>query len=108
MTCLDLARERLAHLGTVERLLDQPAAPDMLGTEGQLAIAEHALKLVSQLYVNLFLKREIHATDPEQALRNLCNELRDIALAQVETISDAEFHERLTAIFVSLRDRHTA
>jgi C-terminal processing protease CtpA/Prc len=104
---VEQAQARLGALGTVALLRDLRPFPDQLQTAGQLHIVEQAMKLISQFYVNLLLKREIHATDPEQALRNLRNELLDIQRAGLMTISDEVFHERMAAIFTALRDRHT-
>ena len=104
---LELARERLAALGTVSPLRDLRPFPDQLGRKGQREVVTQALNLISQYYVNLALKRAIHATDPEQSLRNLANELSGFGRGGMD-ISDEEFHERMEAIFVALRDRHTS
>jgi hypothetical protein len=104
---IGLAQLRLGALGRVAPLDELRAVQDQLRTDGQLLVTEQALMLISHLYVNLFLKREIHATDPEQSLRNLRNELLDITRSGLEDMSDERFHARMEAIFTALRDRHT-
>jgi Peptidase family S41 len=70
-----------------------------LATDDRYTLVEQALFLLDSLYVHLRLKRAMHAVDPVQRLRLLERRL--------ETMSDAQFHGELVAIFRSLRDLHT-
>jgi peptidase S41-like protein len=62
-------------------------------------IVEQALALLEGAYVHLRLKRAMYGIDPIQRLRLLFRRL--------DTMSDAQFHGELSAIFRSLRDLHT-
>lgn len=93
-----------------------------LDVDRMIDIVDVALTLLSRCYVHLAGKRLLHATDPQQALRNLRSELEEIqgrarrdaqpggvppAVFHEELIGERAFHDRMTAIFASLRDRHT-
>jgi C-terminal processing protease CtpA/Prc len=101
-------RDRMSGLGTVKRLRELEFDADELGTGDMIAITERALSLLSQFYVHLATKRTLHATDPEQSLRNLRGELAAIDSGLLPSMDQMEFHRRMVAIFVSLRDRHTS
>ena len=77
-----------------------------LTTSEMTAIVEQALVLVSSFYVHLAGKRMLYATDPTQALRNLLNAIADRDDGD-DKLTETEFHDRMTTIFVGLRDRHT-
>ena len=70
------------------------------------AIVSRALLLLSSLYPHLASKRLLYAIDPVQALTNLGRELADRG-ESFDEMPETEFHDRMTAIFASLRDRHT-
>ena len=65
-------------------------------------IVDRATLLLSSFYVHLTTKRALYASDPLQALRNLKS-----ALGAKPTVTEEQFHDRMTAIFVGLRDCHT-
>ena len=78
-------------------------ARDALAPEQMEEIVNRATFLLSSFYVHLSAKRSLHASDPLQALRNL-----RMALGVTEpALEEEEFHDRMTAIFVGLHDRHT-
>ena len=62
-------------------------------------LVTQALVLLEGFYVNLRLKRAMHAIDPLQRLRLL--------RARLDTMTDTAFHAELISIFTSLRDLHT-
>lgn len=83
---------------------------DALTNEEKLAVVEQALLLMSSFYVHLAAKRALYAIDPIGALHNLRSEIgfaHDQDKDAVGLRKEKEFHDRLTAIFVALRDRHT-
>lgn len=101
------AKRRLEGLGTVSWVDDAQPPVRQFDAKVMMQLVDRALERLSELYVNLPFKREIHATDPVQALRNLRDELVDIELGNLTSMTEEEFHERLATIFVRLRDRHT-
>jgi C-terminal processing protease CtpA/Prc len=97
-------RQRMAPLGSVKRLREFSLEGTGLQLVEMIAITERALELISHFYVHLPTKRTLHATDPEQSLKNLREEL----IRGRRSMAELEFHRRMAAIFVGLRDRHTS
>ena len=91
--------------GTVKRLRDmadlRDPEPSFTPLEMRAAIKQADL-LLSRFYVHLAGKRTLYSTDPLMALRILDSEVADGSMQD-----DREFHERLSAIFACLHDRHT-
>jgi C-terminal processing protease CtpA/Prc len=79
------------------------AARRDLSDSGLQKIVDRATLLLSSFYVHLSGKRARYASDPLQALRIL----RADVDPDYSQLSEEQFHERLTAIFVGLHDRHT-
>jgi C-terminal processing protease CtpA/Prc len=99
---------------------EEPRKP--MTAQEMILTVDAALVLLSNVYVHLPSKRVLHATDPQQALRSLRTELEDlmkleaaaaaeggakVTIFDEERIGEREFHDRMTTIFSSLRDRHT-
>ena len=61
--------------------------------------------MLEENYVNLPLKRAMHAVNPVQQLRLLQNALRSLSDDQIPPA--AEFHRVMIEIFMSVRDLHT-
>ena len=79
-------------------------ARDALDASDKERIIDRAAFLLSSFYVHLPTKRALYASDPLQALRVLKTA---VATSQEEVSPEADFHDRMSAIFVGLRDRHT-
>jgi hypothetical protein len=62
-------------------------------------LVDQALLVLDGFYVNLRLKRAIHAVDPLQRLRLL--------RVRLDGMTDAAFHAELIGVFTDLRDLHT-
>jgi hypothetical protein len=85
-------------------------SPLRIGLEEQRRIVGQAERLIRDLYVHLPFKRARHAIDPVRALGNLAERLDadgDPGRAPDPDATRA-FIGQLAAIFVSLRDLHTA
>ncbi len=98
-------RIEVLGFGTVKRLsemtdLDDPR-PSFSTLDMRTAIRQAEL-LLSRFYVHLAGKRTLYSSDPLMALRILDNEVTDGSLND-----DREFHDRMSAIFANLHDRHT-
>jgi hypothetical protein len=79
--------------------------PRTFSKEDRLRLVEQALVLLEENYVNLPLKRAMHAVNPVQQLRLLQNALRG---ADDTTLPpESEFHRAMIEIFMSVRDLHT-
>lgn len=95
---------------TLRRITDGHGALTRDGAKWELdtmlGLIKAAELLLSEFYVHLQAKRTLYAIDPVQALRSLRGEI--CAVADHELMVEREFHERMTAIFTSLRDPHTS
>ncbi|HEV7808251.1 MAG TPA: S41 family peptidase [Solirubrobacteraceae bacterium] len=114
---IDELRNRLQDLAVITRLSEisdggalslgsaDPGASGRkpLSLDEMRQIVDRAILLLSSFYVHLPSKRALYASDPLQALRNL----RTLLGTNPQAIHEEEFHDRMTAIFVGLRDRHT-
>jgi len=76
---------------------------EQLKLKDEKVIVAAAINLIEEVYVHLPLKRAMHAIDPVQSLRLLQRELE----ARSSPMDDRLFHDRMIAIFTSLRDGHT-
>jgi hypothetical protein len=106
----DEVHTQLEELGEVTGLRafrDLPREGRQFGTGQMLSVARQAQELLSGFYVHLPLKRTVHAANPEQRLRVLCAQLEDILEGEQNPLTEDQFHYELSAIFTSLRDRHT-
>jgi cytosine/adenosine deaminase-related metal-dependent hydrolase len=98
----------------------EPVPPQLLETQdlktvmrvsGELSlndrkrIVDQALPLLEQNYVHLPFKRAMHAVDPVQRLRLLRHRLD--RTHEENLPPETSFHNEVTRIFTSLRDRHT-
>jgi hypothetical protein len=102
------ARLHDLQLGRVQRLsemtdLDDPQ-PRLTLDDMRAAIRQAALVL-SRFYVHLAGKRALYSSDPLLALRILDTEITD--RREHDALQDREFHDRMSAIFAGLHDRHT-
>ena len=114
---LDELRDRLKDLAVITRLSEisdggnlvlaaadhEASSRHELGFDEMRQIVDRATLLLSSFYVHLPAKRALYANDPLQALRNLRAQLGP----NRPRIPEEDFHDRMTAIFVGLRDRHT-
>jgi len=105
--------ERFAKLGDVRPATEFPRDATDLTTQEMMTIVDTALALLSRFYVHLPLKQAAYGANPVAKLTILRNVLDDVA-AGLESVQEGapelaedEFHERMTAIFNELRDRHT-
>jgi cytosine/adenosine deaminase-related metal-dependent hydrolase len=95
-----------------QQLLETQDLRTVLRVSGELSlndrkrIVDQALLLLEQNYVHLPFKRAMHAVDPEQRLRLLRHRLDQ--MHEENLPSERNFHDEVTRIFTSLRDRHTA
>lgn len=69
----------------------------------QIGIVDQVRRMFQEIYVNLQLKRAMHAIDPVQRLRLLERRLSVLK----DPIPDRKFHHEMLSIFTSLRDYHT-
>ncbi|MDQ6704788.1 MAG: S41 family peptidase, partial [Acidobacteriota bacterium] len=65
----------------------------------KLIIVDQAILLIDQFYAHLPFKRARYASDPVQSFR--------LVRAQLDELSDLEFHEKMIQSMVGLRDAHT-
>ena len=65
----------------------------------KVVIVDQAILLIDQFYAHLPFKRARYASDPVQSLR--------LVRAQLDELSDLEFHEQMIHSMVGLRDAHT-
>src|SRR5436190_15558741 len=86
-------------LGEFQELADKE---ERLEADDQLAILSAAQTVLRQIYVNLPLKRSMHAVDPIQRLR-----LMERKIAPPRKMPDRQFHAAVQSIFTCLRDLHT-
>lgn len=71
-------------------------------------IVEQAIELLSRFYVHLPLKQTLYGIDPIGALTALATRVRAMPSSASDPHAiEARFHDEMTAIFTSLRDRHT-
>jgi hypothetical protein len=101
---------RLRDLGEVMPLRtfrDHAREEGRFGPPEMLDVAEHAQELLSRFYVHLPVKRTVHAANPEQRLSVVCAQLEDALVSGHHPFTEEQFHYEMTAIFTSLRDRHT-
>lgn len=90
---------RLGSVRTLPEFRDFADSQSTLTAQERRTIIDQAEILIRDLYVHLPLKEAMHAVDPVQQLRLLRH--------RMDQLSDREFHTRLQAIFVGLRDLHT-
>ena len=76
-----------------------------LSRQERLQIVTLALTLLEMNYVNLPLKRALHAVDPIQRLKLL--KFRLAEMKEGDLPSERLFHQRMLEIFTSARDIHT-
>ncbi len=88
-------------LGTVRPLAGWEPS-ERLRPQQMQRISEQALALLDGYYVHLPIKQRLYGAEPLTRLRVLRDRLDDL-----QPMADEEFHAELTAIFTSLRDRHT-
>jgi hypothetical protein len=93
---------RLASTRTLRSLL---GAERRLGRDQRRVLVEQARAMLETTYVHLPQKRAMYAVDPIQRLRLLEHRLEQSGEADLPPV--LAFHNELTEIFTSLRDRHT-
>lgn len=72
----------------------------------RLVLVHQAMTLLARFYVHLPTKAAVYGVDPVAALGALGDRVRE-RRADDEPSGDDWFHDEMTAIFTSLRDRHT-
>jgi C-terminal processing protease CtpA/Prc len=97
------ANENLEGVVTLPDFLKVVDASPQLTLSDQRTIVEQARLMFQEVYVNLQLKRAMHAVDPVQRLRLL---ERRLSVLQ-EPMPERKFHQEMISIFISLRDYHT-
>ena len=75
------------------------AASHKLTRSERETIVEQAILLIDQFYAHLPFKRARYAVDPVQSLR--------LIRAQLDDLSETEFHDHITRALTGLRDAHT-
>ena len=83
----------------------RPSMPTLSPILIRQTIAQADL-LLRRYYVHLASKRALYSSDPLQALRILQTDVSDRRLMN-DPMPDREFHDRMSAIFAGLHDRHT-
>lgn len=94
-----------AHFATAVDLPTFLAKAGTLSAPQRLVLLRQALVLMEHNYVHLGLKRAMHAVDPVQRLKLLLQGEQNAAPEAL--CCEAEFHRRLTDVFMSVRDLHT-
>lgn len=97
------ANDQLEGVVSLPAFLDEVDAQPKLTLAEQKTIVEQARRMFQEVYVNLQLKRAMHAVDPVQRLRLL---ERRLSVLQ-SPMPDRKFHQEMISIFTSLRDFHT-
>ena len=90
----------LAALGRVSTIEDVEALPPAMTLKERILTIDQALRVISDLYVHLPMKRPRYAIDPVAALRLLRRES--------ESLTDLIFQHRLIGVLDTLRDVHLA
>ena len=90
----------LAALGRVSTIEDVEALPPAMTLKERILTIDQALRVISDLYVHLPMKRPRYAIDPVAALRLLRRES--------ESLTDLIFQHRLIGVLDMLRDVHLA
>jgi cytosine/adenosine deaminase-related metal-dependent hydrolase len=94
-------------LSTTRELREFARTSGNLSLDDQLGIVDQAMLVLQENYVHLPLKRAMYGADPLQRLRLLRRRLEELP-RDAPLPPEAEFHAELTAVFTSVRDRHTA
>ena len=97
------ANENLEGVVTLPEFLKTLDASPQLTLSDQRTIVKQARLMFQEVYVNLQLKRAMHAVDPVQRLRLL---ERRLSVLQ-NRLPERKFHQEMISIFTSLRDFHT-
>ena len=98
-------RRIIGRSTTLEEFLRQFDRRGGLTRQERLKIVTQALTLLEMNYVNLPLKRALHAVDPIQRLKLL--KFRLAEMNEGDLPSERLFHQRMLEIFTSARDIHT-
>lgn len=107
--CTELQLEALSEDVNcrVHLLRDLDGLRPPLSREQMRGLAEQARTLLTRFYVHLPTKRALYAADPAAQLTVLLDRLADLPPGARIREREEEFHQELTTIFTSLRDRHT-
>jgi hypothetical protein len=85
---------------TIAEFLEFCKSPQFQLTSAQKnVVVSQANLIIQNFYAHLPFKRARYALDPVQSLR--------LVEAQIETLSNVDFHRGILDIFISLRDAHT-
>src|SRR5262245_4160024 len=105
LAALRLLESQKAELGcpnleirTVPKFVEHAKSVRLSHREKE-TLVEQATLLIEQFYAHLPFKRVRYATEPVQRFR--------LIRAQMDQLSELEFHDRMVRAFLRLRDAHT-